>query len=34
MLGINTKPSLLNKMVVRGDDNSVKQGASVMKGGR
>lgn len=31
MLGINTKPSLLNKMGVRGGDDSVKQGASVMR---
>lgn len=28
------KPSLLNKMVAWGDDDSVRQGASVMKGGR
>lgn len=34
MLGINTNPSLLKKMVFRGDDNAVKQRASVMKGGR
>lgn len=28
----NTELSLLNKMVVRGDDNSIKQGPSVVKG--
>lgn len=32
MYNINTKPSLLNKIVFRGYDNAVKQGASRMKG--